>query len=251
MTRFLITEGLVYKNTEGYDAVVVGRDGNNIHVQFQDSHKATVTVKNGNLKMGHFSNPYHISVAGFGYYGQGPFVAKEGGKHTEEYEHWNSMLKRCYKSLKHQPSYYDKHVNECWRNFQVFAEWAIAQRGFGLPDWHLDKDLLIKGNVEYGPETCVYLPREINSFIKRKRMNALPIGVDIAYHYNGTPYFRTQAVEDGKNIVLGRFEKVEDAFNAYKSHKEMLAQRLAEKWKDKIDSRAYEALLNYTVEITD
>jgi nitrogen fixation protein len=97
----------------------------------------------------------------------------------------------------------------------------------------------------------VYLPREINSFIKRKRMNDLPLGVDIAYKYNGTPYYRVQSREDGKNICLGGYTTEEEAFGVYKKHKEGLAVKLAEKWKAEIPDVAYKALLNYTVEITD
>ena len=42
-----------------------------------------------------------------------------------------------------------------------------------------------------------------------------------------------------------------EAFNAYKEAKENHLRELAEKWKSKIDERAYQALINYTVEITD
>ena len=42
-----------------------------------------------------------------------------------------------------------------------------------------------------------------------------------------------------------------EAFNAYKEAKENRLRELANKWKGKIDERAYQALINYTVEITD
>ena len=43
----------------------------------------------------------------------------------------------------------------------------------------------------------------------------------------------------------------EEAFLAYKKDKEAYIKDVANKWKDKIDPRAYEALMNYEVEITD
>lgn len=236
-------------NFEGYEFTLIKIE-NRIAV-LEDQKGQRFEVNYGYLKKGNFCYPYHPSVAGVGYYGVGRYVAKSGGdKHTEEYENWNSMMKRCYVSNKHVSSYHDKSVCDGWHNFQSFAEWATNQVGFNQ-GYHLDKDLLKKGNLVYGPDTCVYLPPDINSFIRRKRMNDLPLGVDIAYNYDGTPYFRTQGREGGKNIVLGRFYKIEDAFFAYKQHKEMLAKELAEKWKNKIDPRAYQALINYTVEITD
>ena len=41
------------------------------------------------------------------------------------------------------------------------------------------------------------------------------------------------------------------AFNAYKVEKEIFVKELAEKWKDKIDERAYNALISYQVGIDD
>lgn len=239
-------------NTEGYTAEVVGFVSTSpsiFKVKFKDSKQAIVNVAAGNFKKGNFCNPYHVSVAGVGYYGVGPFVAKVDGKHTKEYEDWNSMLKRCY--VVGEDCYKDKGVFEDWKCFQDFAHWATKQPNFGRDGWDLEKDLLSKGNNQYAPDKCVYVPREINSFIKRKRMNDLPLGVDIAYKYNGTPYFRVQSREDGKNICLGGFSSVEEAFNTYKTHKEYLAKKLATKWKSEIPDIAYKALLNYNVELTD
>ena len=55
----------------------------------------------------------------------------------------------------------------------------------------------------------------------------------------------------GGSKWLGLFKTEIEAFKAYKEAKESYLKELAEKWKDKIDIRAYEALMNYTVEITD
>ena len=55
----------------------------------------------------------------------------------------------------------------------------------------------------------------------------------------------------GKREHLGCFKTELEAFNAYKQAKEAFVKEQAEKWKSQIDERAYEALMNYTVEITD
>ena len=55
----------------------------------------------------------------------------------------------------------------------------------------------------------------------------------------------------GKKEHLGYFKTELEAFNAYKIAKESFVKDLANKWKDKIDERAYDALMNYKVEITD
>ena len=50
---------------------------------------------------------------------------------------------------------------------------------------------------------------------------------------------------------MGYFKTEIEAFNAYKTAKESFVKEQAEKWKGKIDERAYEALMDYEVEITD
>ena len=55
----------------------------------------------------------------------------------------------------------------------------------------------------------------------------------------------------GKQECLGYFKTEIEGFNAYKEAKENYLKELANKWKDKIDTRAYEALINYIVDIND
>lgn len=55
----------------------------------------------------------------------------------------------------------------------------------------------------------------------------------------------------GKTERIGTFCTIEEAFLAYKREKEKYLKQQAEKWKSQIDPRAYEALMNYQVEITD
>lgn len=55
----------------------------------------------------------------------------------------------------------------------------------------------------------------------------------------------------GVNKKLGCFDTELEAFAAYKQSKEVYIKQLAEKFKDSIDTRVYNALVSYTVEITD
>ena len=55
----------------------------------------------------------------------------------------------------------------------------------------------------------------------------------------------------GKLKHLGYFKTETEAFNAYKQAKEVFVKEQANEWKGKIDDRAYNALMNYQVEITD
>ena len=55
----------------------------------------------------------------------------------------------------------------------------------------------------------------------------------------------------GGSEYLGSFKTELEAFNAYKKAKEAFVKEQANKFKSQIDIRAYEALMNYTVDITD
>ena len=55
----------------------------------------------------------------------------------------------------------------------------------------------------------------------------------------------------GKKRHMGLFINHECAFLAYKEAKEAYIKEVANKWKDQIDPRVYDALLRYEVEITD
>ena len=55
----------------------------------------------------------------------------------------------------------------------------------------------------------------------------------------------------GKREYLGFFKTEIEAFNAYKVAKEAFVKEQANEWKDQIDVRAYNALMNYEVEIDD
>ena len=95
------------------------------------------------------------------------------------YIKWTSMLERCYcdKLHKRNPSYVGCTVDERWHSFMAFREWVLAQ-----PEWEgleLDKDLLSFGNKLYGPDTCIFIPAHINTFLifKQSSNSGLPIGV--------------------------------------------------------------------------
>ena len=174
-----------------------------------------------------------------------------GVSHTKEYKLWAGMINRCHNELFHKNklSYAKCWVSDDFLAFSKFHNWCQNQIGFNQPNFELDKDLLEKGNKEYHPDKCVFLPRELNLFLRRKPQvrGLYPIGVTINRFGNYTPQISIK----GRNVHLGTFKTIEQAFQAYKHAKENHIKLLAEKYRDQIDPRAYEALLNYEVEITD
>ena len=195
---------------------------------------------------------YGVGVSSEGKFARSYTNIDGKSKHTKEYTLWRDMLKRCYSEKYHKlrPTYLGCSVSEGFKNFQYFAEWCQAQTGFGLDNYQLDKDILTKGNKEYDEVSCVFVPRELNSFLIKcdAARGKYPIGV--CYIVSMTSYL-AQGYNRGKNKHLGYFSTPEEAFQAYKLFKEALAKELAIEYKGLVDPRVIQALLEYTVEEND
>ena len=110
------------------------------------------------------------SVCGVGILGA-KYPSRVNGVLTKEYDLWYSMLRRCYSdnSKKKRPTYERCEVSDKFKSYEYFYEWCQNQIGFdndgnGFP-FHLDKDLLVKGNKVYSEDTCVFIPQEINKVL--------------------------------------------------------------------------------------
>ena len=136
-----------------------------------------------------------------------------------------------------------------FHDFQDFSEWCQNQVGYNL-DFHLDKDLLVRGNKVYSKDTCVFLPQELNKLLtKRQRFRGnLPIG--LTWEKNNTS-IRVGFTRDSLRVNAGSYQSIEVAFYVYKNLKEDWIKKQAAKWQSQIDPRAYEALMAYEVLITD
>ena len=248
--------GKVCKSKSSGDFKVLKyNNAKDVEIQFLKTGYET-TVELGNIKKGDVKDPYSPSVYGVGILGTKHPSAVNGVK-TKDYALWKSMLTRCYSDSykKKHLTYQGCEVSENFKSYEYFYEWCNQQVGFdtdgnGNP-FHLDKDLLVKGNKIYSEDTCVFIPVEINSLlVKRENMRGkYLIGV---YWCNTKKVFVARVNKNkGKREWLGVFKTEIEAFKAYKQAKESFIKEQANKWKDKIDERAYEALMNYTVEIDD
>ena len=224
-----------------------------IDVRFDDGTVVEHRKYSSFLK-GQIKNPMTPSVYGIGFIGIGKFKSvDENGKPTKCHIAWRNMLMRCYdlKYQKKQPTYKGCTVCEEWWNFQVFAEWYYSHYyEFGNNErMTLDKDILHKGNKIYSPDNCVFVPSSINSlFTKRNNERGeYPIGV----YKKGNKFVAHLSKGNGKLIHLGMFNNPEEAFLAYKEHKELYIKEVAEEYKSQIQHELYQAMMNYEVEIDD
>lgn len=239
--------GETYTTTEGYNVEIV---------EFLPKSSCTIKFENGFIKKGvdyyalrsgMVKYPYHPKVNGVGCIGEGVYKSRLNKKITPQYSRWQDMIERCYNAAHHKksPTYTDCSVAEEWHNFQNFAAWFYENH---IEGFVLDKDILFKGNKVYSPETCCFVPEEVNLlFVKTDATRGeWPIGVR-KNRYSFTARLKI----DDKEGHLGSFKTPEEAFLAYKIAKEKRIKEVAEKWKDLIDPRVYEAMYKYEVNITD
>jgi hypothetical protein len=180
------------------------------------------------------------------------------GDNTREYNVWLHMINRCNLGSRSQQvnsTYVGCEVTDEWRNYDNFHGWLMSNKYFNMRcangHWYqLDKDLKIRGNKLYSPETCLFIPRSINTFLtKRNKLRGeYLIGV---YKYANKYRAMISNPLTGKNEHIGLFESEIDAFNAYKDRKENISRVLAINLKEYICSITYDSLLNYKVEISD
>lgn len=168
-------------------------------------------------------------------------------KQTYEYSLWCNMLSRAYSEdyKKKHTTYEDVTVSEDFHNFQDFCMWCEGQVGFRSQGYHLDKDILVYGNKEYSPSTCVFVPGDINRLMTKCDVSRSRYSPGVSLNKHGSYVAKMGRLD--KHV--GSFPTAEAAFIAYKFAKEARINEVAEIWKDRIDMRVYAALMNYRVEI--
>lgn len=197
------------------------------------------------------ANAYDKSVYGVGYFGEGEYQSFKDNEFTLQYKSWFSMIERCYGNS-NRDRYVDCVVCDDWLNFQIFAKW-FDENYYEIEGqrMELDKDILVKGNKFYSPDTCVFVPRNINCLFTKSNKNrgSLPIGVSKG---KKSSKYRSRCNNGGKEtIYLGLHNTPEEAFMHYKIYKEKIIKQIAEEYKTKIPIKLYNAMVAYEVEITD
>lgn len=218
-------------------------------IKFLDSFGFEKVCNRSDVRRG-VRNPYRKSVAGIGYIGEGPHNSVSS---SQLFMVWSNMIVRCYdeESLKKNITYVGCSVDGRWHCFQDFAGWCEAQPEFVRnKDWHLDKDILVRGNKVYSPDKCSFVPRDINNLftLRGNERGDYPLGV---HRESKSGKYIAQINRDGRRICLGRFPTPEAAFVVYKEAKESVVKEIAEKYKAELKVEIYTSLINWKVEVTD
>lgn len=246
--------GLTYLNNKHELMTIVEYNNSaDIYVEFIDVYHAKVHTTFNNFKKGEVNNPYRRSYYGVGYLGEG-YKPSRGDKTMNC---WRNMLNRVYNKnyLDLHPTYLGCSVCDEWLNFQNFYIW-YNNNYYEFDDqvMCLDKDILVKGNKIYSPDTVVFVPQFINKlFTKRDNDRGdYPIGITKnhgRYYASCSVYnINTKKVVD---VNLGSYNTPTEAFLVYKEAKELNIRKIAEVCKNKIPDKLVQAMMSYTVDIND
>lgn len=248
MPKFIDRTGEIYISNQGdVGKIIECRKGGMCILEFEDCNISKPTSY-FDIKNGSFINHYKPSVYGVGYRGVGKYNCRD---YKRIYTTWKSMIKRCYseKELLINISYKAVEVCEEWKCLQNFGVWhEETWKSYMNETWELDKDILSKNYKIYSPETCCFIPEEINKAYTDTRIyrGKYPLGVT-----KNCKKFEAQMCINGKHETFGYFNTPEEAFYAGKPHREQKLKDFANKYRGLIDDRAYNILMTKEILITD
>lgn len=236
--------GSKHQNHHGSEFIILEDKTDSVYIQWCDSFKYREEIPKHLLPKAFFRNPYAPSVKGVGYRGVGPHIASIHGVSTSVDKCWRNLITRtsCEKHKLSHPYHSENSICEDWKCFQTFGDWHIDHY---RPGYEIDKDLLIRDNRHYSPETCVFLPKELNTLIMRGKTGRGEQPPGVFLDKNG--YYIAKAC----GVFLGSYGNPDAAFMAYKVYKEKRAKELSFHYKSRLDPRAFDALQEYTVSIDD
>lgn len=160
-----------------------------------------------------------------------------GSTDSQYYLVWRSMLCRCYAAREKENTYRDCSVCEEWFLLSNFKKWYD---GHYVEGWALDKDILVKGNKVYSPETCCFVPPHINTVLTGTMICNPSKGIT-----KTKKGYKCRIGKDGSLILLGVFESYDEALSIHKKARESYIHELAERYKYELEPRVYEAIANF------
>lgn len=249
-------------NNFGSKIYMTKRSNKKCNIYFPDYDWTAEEVSTAAFNTGSIACPYEPRTLGVGYLGEGPYRTRENGakagNRTPEYNTWSSMIRRCHDPnfISREPTYEGCIIVDDWYCYQDFGYW-YTDNYYEVPGekMQLDKDILVKNNKVYGPDTCIFVPHHINSLFttRKNRRGELPIGVFYTNKYSTNRYsVRCNTMfGDRKTITVHGFTDPTEAFETYKELKEQEIKRVADYYSDYIPQQLYDALYNWQVNIND
>lgn len=137
------------------------------------------------------------------------------------YNRWRHLLDGVFSEVYHKrrPTYTPVTICDEWLTFSCFKSWVESSPWEGL---EIDKDLF--SGVHYSPETCVMIPRVLNTFLKGSTC-----GLQGSHlHKSGKWVASCSDPLKRHTSYLGLFLTEEEAHIAWKTRKHLYSCEFAE-----------------------
>ena len=222
-------ETLVRTTNEGCDYIIIEHiDSKKVKIKFLDEHCFCKIIPTTSLKTGSIKNPYFKKKYNVGYIGDGVYKSTEKGISTRIYNCWDFMIERCYNEKRNvkNKNYTNVVVCEEWHNFQNYAEWY--EKSY-IEGFELDKDLLQQDveNKIYSPETCIFLPHNINVFLTNNKCNNKTGMCGVSFYKRYSKWqSNIKVFNEEKLLHLGYFSTPEDANKAHIKARKIQAENV-------------------------
>lgn len=229
--------GETNKSNQGYMMTIIKYyDYHNIEIMFNDEQNTVVHADYSAFQKGKVKNPYHKTLFNLGYIGN-TLTVDSNGKRKESYYSWKRMLKRCYDEQSKYNTYKDCTVCEEWLCYANFEKWYNENYyEINGETMALDKDIFSKNGKIYSPHTCVFVPQRINNLFESRKNNGISKKSGY-YHVNCCGKYR------------GMYKDKQQAIKRCKEIKENHIKEIAEKYKNLIPKKLYEAMINCKLKI--
>ena len=153
------------------------------------------------------------------------------------YRVWSGIIRRASsdKFKKRNRTYAECSVCDDWLIFRKFKAWMQTQDWVGK---EIDKDLIVAGNKEYRPDLCVFVSKQINTFITENKTTKNKLTG--AYFHKKSGMYQASCKDPftKKLVHIGLFDNDTEAHLAWKGKKLWFAKSLAELESNKIVSMA-------------
>lgn len=169
-------------------------------------------------------------------------------RNCQYYKRWNKIIRRCYDSKLHeaQPTYKGCTVAPEWHYFSNFKKWCMEQGD--ISNKQIDKDILYPGNKVYGPDTCIFVSRELNVLFTKANSSRGKYPIGVSYNIGRKKLEVRMKVHGKVKKNFGYYDSVQEAEQVYiKAKKEYIQKEFIEK---ETDERLIEGL-NRWIEVLD
>lgn len=144
------------------------------------------------------------------------------GKHNElslykeAYTYWNAMHDR----VRNKSHYGNVSICDEWYKFSNFYHWMESTEY--NEGWHLDKDIM--GRNIYSPDTCLFVPQEVNQLFRNVKTK---YNTGVVKNGNG---YQAQGCFNKQLYKFGTYPTIEEAHYAYVVSRKQYIGQLAMKY---------------------